>query len=81
MLKCFFDISTGFRFPKVLCGSVPSIPVAVLDKDNSFVGHAKKEADRYVCIRFIGISDAMSSLAFKNDRGLELGLERNGLHV
>ena len=27
MLKRFFDISTGFRFPKVLCGSVPSIPV------------------------------------------------------
>ena len=27
MLKIFFDISTGFRFPKLLCGSVPSIPV------------------------------------------------------
>ena len=33
MLKLFFDISTGFRFSKMQsqCGSVPSIPVAVLD--------------------------------------------------
>ena len=45
---------------------------------NSYVGHAKR---KQICsIRFIGISDAMNSLTFKNDRGLELGLERNGLH-
>ena len=31
MLQRFFDISTVFRFPKVLCGRVPSIPVAVLE--------------------------------------------------
>ena len=31
MLKQFFDISTGFRFSKLQGGSVPSIPVAVLD--------------------------------------------------
>ena len=31
MLKQFFDISTGFGFSKLQWGSVPSIPVAVLD--------------------------------------------------
>ena len=31
MLKLFFDISTGFKFSKMQCGSVSSIPVAVLD--------------------------------------------------
>ena len=30
MFKLFFDISTGFRVSKMKCGSVPSIPVAVL---------------------------------------------------
>ena len=29
--KEFFDISTGFRFSKLHFGSVPSIPVAVLE--------------------------------------------------
>ena len=29
MLKQFFDTSTGFRFSKMQCGSVPFIPVAV----------------------------------------------------
>ena len=31
MLKWFFDNSTGFRFSKLHFGSVPSIPVAVLE--------------------------------------------------
>ena len=31
MLKQFFDIYTGFRFSNMQCGSVPSIPVDVLD--------------------------------------------------
>ena len=41
----FFDISTGFRFPKVLCGSVPSIPVAVLDLYNPKIQQRKLKDD------------------------------------
>ena len=36
MLKQFFDISTGFRFSKLQWGSVPSIPVAVLELPDGF---------------------------------------------
>ena len=36
MFKQFFDISTSFRFSKLQWGSVPSIPVAVLDSSFGF---------------------------------------------
>jgi hypothetical protein len=54
MLKQFFDISTGFRFSKLQWGSVPSIPVAVLDhplcdvwkqKTQILIAHQKEDID------------------------------------
>ena len=44
------------------------------DKDNSYVGHAKR---KQICIRFIGISDAMTCLTFKN-RGVTDYLKLGG---
>ena len=50
MLKQFFDISAGFRFSKLQWGSVPSIPVVILDQFHNF---SKKQSTIYSATTFL----------------------------